>query len=155
MLQRKPRRAVLNSNNATSNEKDYNMSIINENVDDNTSPLTTAQSSPSQNSILSLVDLPTFLDKILDIVQCPISYDTMKISAYAQDGHLYNRESIRKLIGEKYSSPMTRVPLALEDTRADPTGVKIVEAIRECELTREQCEDLKSHYRFLKKRITR
>ena len=38
---------------------------------------------------------------------------------------------------------MTREPLTLADTRANPTGVKIVEAIRECDLTREQCEDLK------------
>ena len=38
---------------------------------------------------------------------------------------------------------MTRVPLKLADTRANLTGINIVAAIRKCELTREQCEDLK------------
>ena len=94
------------------------------------------------------------MDKILDIVQCSIAFDTSKIPDYEQDGHLYNRDDIWKLIGEKYSSPMTREPLKLTDTRANPTGVKIVEAIREFDLKREQCQDLKSHYRFLRKKIT-
>ena len=69
----------------------------------------------------------------------------MKIPAYAQDGHLYTRDAIWKWIGEKYSSQMTREPLTLEDTRADPTGVNIVEAIMECDLTREQCQGLKKN----------
>ena len=79
----KARLPLLSNNKGTSNEEDYNMSIINENEDDNTSCPTTAESSQSQNSILSLVNLPNFLDEILDIVQCPISYDTMKIPTYA------------------------------------------------------------------------
>ena len=78
----------------------------------------------------------------------------MKIPAYAQNGTLYNRESIWKFIGDNYSPLMTREPLNLADTRPGPTGVKIVEAIRECDLTREQCTDLKSHHYFLRKRIT-
>ena len=123
------------------------MTIINDNGDDNTSRLTTAESPPSQNSILSLVDLPNFWE-ILYIVQCPISYDTIKIPACAQDSHLYNRDDIWKWIGEKFSSPMTRESLTLADTRADPTGVNIVEAIRECDLTREQCQDLKKSLSF-------
>ena len=72
----------------------------------------------------------------------------MKIPAYAQDGTLCNRDDICKWIGEKCSSPMTREILTLVDTIADPTGVKIVEVIRECDLTREQCEDLKNSSSF-------
>ena len=67
----------------------------------------------------------------------------MKIPAYAQDGFLYNRDDICKWIGEKSSSPMTRAPLTLEDTRVDPTGVKIVETISEYSSLREQYQDLK------------
>ena len=67
----------------------------------------------------------------------------MKIPAYLQDGMLYNIESIWKWVGDNYSSPMSREPLTFADTRPNPTGVKNDEAIRECDLTREQCNDLK------------
>ena len=75
--------SLLNNNNDTSNKEDCNMAIINETRDNNTSRPTTAESPPAQNSILSLVELPFFFNKIIGSVQCPISYDTAKIPAYA------------------------------------------------------------------------
>ena len=62
----------------------------------------------------------------------------MKIPAYAQDGHLYNRDDIRKWIGEKYSSPMTRciqTSVVLQDYIREKTGhlplIRIEYALRE------------------------
>ena len=111
----KARFALLNNNNATSTEENCTMTTINENWDNITSRPETAASLPlyltpyismqspiAQNSIWSHVELPIFLDKILDIVECPVSYDTMKIPDYAQDGTLYERESIWKWIDDNF-----------------------------------------------------
>ena len=46
---------------------------------------------------------------------------------------------------------MTREPLTLVDTRSDPIGVKILEAIRGCDLTSEQCTKLKQVIIYLTK----
>ena len=45
-------------------------------------------------NLLSIIEIPLLLEKVLDIVYCPILQDTMITPAYGKDGHLYDNVAI-------------------------------------------------------------
>ena len=62
---------------------------------------------------------------------------------------VYDHVAIYQVLDQKYASPMTRERMHPDDVRVDPTGVKLVEAIRKCALVKETGNDLKKVITYL------
>ena len=59
--------------------------------------------------MISLTNIATVLQNVVDVVTCPISQNVMKDPIFMQDGFLYNLYHIYTWLDEgKHTSPMTR-----------------------------------------------
>ena len=59
--------------------------------------------------MISLTNIVTVLQNVVDVVTCPISQNVMKDPIFMQDGFLYNSDHIHRWLDEgKYTPLMTR-----------------------------------------------
>ena len=118
--------------------------IVNDVVKSKSTTTSNIATNIDMTNLLSIIEIPLLLEKVLEIVHCPILQDTMITPAYGKDGFLYDHIAIHRALNQKYASSMTREKMHLEtDVRVDPTGVKLVAAIRKCRLVNETGKDLK------------
>ena len=104
-----------------------------------------------KHNMCSLTVVSKFLDMVIDIVQCPITFYTIEELVYVAGGRLYDRKLILHWISGNGRSPKTREQLTSKDIRPDLTTKKIIEVIKESKIERDHLEELKQVLVYLGK----